>query len=112
MTIGFVADELKNGNQVQRKTWIKEGKFIYLIEGSTVEYDKLRVDVQEAINTREKIENNGKLGGLRLDGKRSERCINSHIDMMNGDGTITVGYQFTNEDVLAEDWDYVQYIQK
>ena len=95
MNFGEAIEALKQGRKAQRQGWNGKGMFIYLVIGTTVDYSNLRQSAKEAADLRT-IYENGVNG--------SSRYINSHIDMINVDGQIVVGWLASQTDMLSEDW--------
>ena len=96
MKFGQAIDALEEGKRVARKGWNGKGMFIYLVQGKTVDYSNLRDSAKDAADARTKIEG-GEIG--------SPRYINSHIDMMNNYGQIVIGWNASQPDMLADDWE-------
>ncbi|WP_199883659.1 DUF2829 domain-containing protein [Anaerosinus massiliensis] len=96
MTFGLAVEALKKGFRVCRKGWNGKGMFLYLTSGSIVPIVNLKPETSKA-----------------LFGERLLECdqtieIKSHIDMKAADGTITIGWNATQVDMLAEDWMIVE----
>ena len=89
---------LKDGYKVQRSGWNGKGMFIYLVEGSLVEFENLRGAAKDAAIKATEIEN-GEQG--------SARRVCPHIDMKAADGTLVIGWLASQTDLLAEDWQVV-----
>lgn len=98
MNFGEAIEALKQGRKAQRSGWNGKGMFIYLVPGQTVDYSNLRSSAKQAADLRT-IYENGVNG--------SSRYINSHIDMINVDGQIVVGWLASQTDMLSEDWVFV-----
>ena len=84
MNFGAAIECLKQGYAVARKGWNGKNMFLYLTEGSIVDFQDLR-------------------GNARADAA----CINPHIDMVAADGSVVVGWLASQTDMLAEDWEVV-----
>ena len=82
---------LKHGVNMQRKNWNYKGMFIYLTTCSKVPSVNFRPDTAKHIFIDNQIED------ITIK-------INPHIDMMNADGSITIGWAPSQVDMLAEDW--------
>lgn len=95
MNFGEALQALKEGKQVQRIGWDGKGMFLYLVEGSLVEFDNLRGAAKDAAIKATIIEN-GVQGSSRL--------ICPHIDMKAADGTLVIGWLASQTDMLADDW--------
>ncbi|CQR74160.1 hypothetical protein SOV_22860 [Sporomusa ovata DSM 2662] len=95
MTFGFAVEAMKNGFKVCRKGWNGKGMFIYLTTGSIVPVVNLKSETVKH------------LYGERL--LECDECveIRSHVDMKAADGTITIGWNPSQVDMLAEDWQIV-----
>ena len=98
MNFGEALQALKVGKMVARKGWNGKGMFIYLVAGRLVKHEDFRNEAAEAIKLAYKIEGN-------IDNTPSDRYINSHIDMKAADGHITVGWNPSQPDMVAEDWE-------
>lgn len=96
MNFGQALEELKQGNKVGRKGWNGKGMFIYLTTGTII----------PVVNMKKETANH-------LFGERLLECdatveIKSHIDMKAVDGSITIGWNPSQVDMLAEDWEIVK----
>jgi len=83
---GWAIAQLKAGQKVQRKGWNGKGMFIMLQPGSTVKGELMR-------NKPAKDFYSGK-----------DCNIQPHIDMKAADDSYTVGWNASQVDMLAEDW--------
>ncbi len=90
---------LKAGYRVARAGWNGKGMFVYLVPGSTVEFENLRGPAKEAAIKATEFE-----GGQQ----GSARYINGHIDMKAADGQLVIGWLASQTDLLAEDWMLVE----
>lgn len=88
-TFGEAISRMKRGHKVARASWDCR-VFIYLTEGSIVDFDSLKGKAAKFINK--------ETTGL------DNACICSHIDMKNAQGNIAVGWLASQADMLAEDW--------
>ena len=90
---------LKLGYRLARKGWNGKKMCIFLTKGSDVEYKNLKEHNQNALvcARSEDIKNEDQLVH-----------ISDHIDMIAADGSITIGWQPSQVDMLAEDWEIVQ----
>lgn len=95
MNFGQAIEALKEGKKVARKGWNGKGMFIYLVQGTTLEAMDLDGEAGEHI-------------GSNLP-PFSHVKINSHIDMLAADGSIVVGWLASQTDMLAEDWEVVEW---
>lgn len=86
---------LKLGKKVTRSFWADD-VYLYLSEGSTINFDELRQDAQN--NSR------GLINGISTD------CIeiSPHIDMKSAADVIIIGWSPSQLDMLAEDWIIVE----
>ena len=83
---GWAIRQLKEGKKVQRKGWNSKGMFIMLQLGSTVTGSDMRnIPAKEFYGDREVV-------------------IHSHIDMKAANDTYVVGWNASQTDMLAEDW--------
>lgn len=94
-----VIELLKLGYRLARKGWNGKKMCIFLTKGSDVEYRNLKEHNQNAF-----------ICARSEDFQSQEQIIhiNSHIDMIAADGSITIGWQPSQVDMLAEDWEIVQ----
>lgn len=83
---GWAIRQLKEGKKVQRKGWNGKGMFIMLQPGSTVTGSMMRNEPAKEFYG---------------DG---EVKIQPHVDMKAADNTYTVGWNASQIDMLAEDW--------
>lgn len=99
MNFGQALDYLKQGEKVARVGWNGKGMFIYLVNGTNVNYENLRNEAAKHLSE----EGSHALGnaGLRV-------TINAHIDMKAADGSVVVGWLASQTDMLAEDWEVVR----
>lgn len=98
MNFGEALQALKEGKQVQRTGWNGKGMFVYLVEGTVVDFENLRGAAKDAAIKATEIEK-GEQG--------SSRRVCSHIDMKAADGTLVIGWLASQTDLLAEDWQIV-----
>lgn len=96
LNFGDALNILKVGGKVARKGWNGKGMFIYLTTGSEV----------PAVNM--KPETAKHLFGESLIECDTTVKINSHIDMKCADGSITIGWNASQVDMSAEDWEVVE----
>lgn len=96
MNFGQAIERLKQGNKVGRKGWNGKGMFIYLTTGTIVSFENLK---QETANNLLYAKT------LRHDGAVE---FKSHIDMKAVDGSITIGWNPSQVDMLAEDWEEIK----
>jgi len=83
---GWALRQLKAGEKVQRKGWNSKGMFITLQPGSTVKGELMRNEPAKEFYS-------------------GKHCvIMSHIDMKAADDSYTVGWNASQIDMLAEDW--------
>lgn len=83
---------IKNGAKLQRKGWNGKHMFIYLTTKSEV----------PAVNMKPETANH--LFGDRIIDCETTVKINSHIDMKTADGSITIGWNPSQVDMMANDW--------
>ena len=83
---------LKHGFNIQRKNWNGKCMFVYLTTGSKVPAVNFRSDTAKHI-----------FGDNRRDEDITIK-IKPHIDMKTADGSITIGWAPSQDDMLAEDW--------
>ncbi|GAB7057367.1 hypothetical protein JCM16163A_41160 [Paenibacillus sp. YK5] len=95
MNFGQALESLKRGAKVAREGWNGNGMFIYYVEGTKVKSSQLRGAALDHV---------GYLG----EGDDPEVVINGHIDMKCADGSITVGWNPSQTDMQAEDWEMVE----
>lgn len=94
MNFGKAIEALKEGKKVARSGWNGKGMFLYLTEGSIVDFAALRGNAAKHINA-------------TVTGT-ADACIKPHIDMKAADGTIVIGWLASQTDILAEDWEVVE----
>ena len=82
---------LKYGANMQRNNWDDKDMFIYLTTGSKVSAAHVRPDTAKHIFGDNQIED-------------ATIKIKPHIDMKTSDGSITIGWAPSQDDMLAEDW--------
>ena len=92
MDFGKALEALKAGNKVCRAGWNGKGMFIYMQSGSIVPVVNMKPEPAK-----------------HLFGERLLECdetieIKPHIDMKAADGTVTVGWNPSQVDMFAEDW--------
>ena len=92
MDFGKALEALKAGNKVCRAGWNGKWMFIYMQSGSIVPVVNMKKEVTK-----------------HLFGDRLLECdetieIKPHIDMKAADGTVTVGWNPSQVDMFAEDW--------
>jgi hypothetical protein len=95
MNFGSALHGLKDGAKLAREGWNGKGMFIYLVTGTTVKSSQLRGAALDHVAYQ----------GVR-EGEDFDPLvvISSHIDMKAADGSITVGWNPSQIDMLAEDW--------
>jgi hypothetical protein len=91
MNFGSALTSLKIGGRVAREGWNGRGMFIYLVEGSEIRAENLRNEALEHV-------------GYLQPSDDTLVKISSHIDMKAADGSITIGWNPSQIDMLAEDW--------
>lgn len=96
LDFGQALDALKRGHRVARAGWNGKGMFVYLVPGSTVEFENLRGAAREAATKATEFE-----GGVQ----GSARRVNGHVDMKAADGSLVIGWLASQTDLLAEDWE-------
>ena len=95
LSFGEAIDALKSRYEVKRRGWNGKGMFIYLTKGSIVPVVNL------------KQETSSHLFGEQLLECDVAVVIKDHIDMKAADGSITIGWNPSQVDMLAEDWEIV-----
>lgn len=93
MNFSQALEELKKGKKVCRQGWNSKGVFLYLVEGTIIDFDKLRGNCAKYVTK----------DSTQLDAA----CINSHIDMRIANGSIVIGWVPSQTDLLAEDWEVI-----
>lgn len=104
LSFGQALEALKAGKMVARKGWNGKGMFLYLVEGSEVEFQNLRGNAKNAAELAIAIETNGVAETAMPDKKYK---IGSHIDMKAADGTLVIGWLASQTDMLANDWNVI-----
>lgn len=100
MNFGQALDYLKQGEKVARVGWNGKGMFIYLVNGTNVNYENLRNEAAKH------LDDSKSSFALRNEGRRV--TINAHIDMKAADGSVVVGWLASQTDMLAEDWEVIR----
>lgn len=95
MDFGKALELLKKGERVCRKGWNGKGMFIYLVNGTEIEMDKLRGEAHKHV-------------WGKIEAPHGKANIGSHIDMFAADGTVVVGWLASQTDMLAEDWEIAE----
>lgn len=85
---GWALNCLKQGKAVTRRGWNGKGMFLTLQPGSTVEGQMMRNEPAKQFYGEGKVK------------------IVAHIDMKAADGTYVVGWNPSQVDMLAEDWEF------
>lgn len=93
MTFGLALEAMKKGHTVARKGWNSKGMFIYIQDGSRCETENLRNDAIKDYCKSRVIQH---------------VQINPHIDMKAADGSLVIGWNPSQMDMLAEDWFIVE----
>lgn len=93
----FALEQLKQGKKVARKGWNGKGMFIYMQGGSSVEYEALKETLKQNLKDT-----------ACLSGHDYKVHFSSHIDMKSADGTIVIGWNASQVDMFAEDWEVVE----
>ena len=96
MNFGQAIESMKDGCSVAREGWNGKGMFVYLVEGVTICTTLLRGKAKEVVMATGK-------------GEMTDTTICSHIDMKSADGSLVVGWLASQTDMLAEDWDIVDF---
>jgi hypothetical protein len=94
---GVALSALKAGHKAYREGWNGKGMFIYLVRERLVRHKDFVNEAAEAVKLAYKLEGN-------VDNAPSDRIVNAHIDMKDNWGHITVGWNPSQVDMLAEDW--------
>lgn len=87
MNFGTALQHIRIGAKLRRKNWA--GMLIYLVPASEFPYELARGPVKELFEPGDTIK------------------YRAHIDYLAFDGSIGV-YDFKQEDVLADDWEFVE----
>lgn len=95
MNFGKALDALKQGKKVGREGWNGKGMFIYVTTGSVVPVVNLKPETSKHL-----------FGNSLLE---CDVCveIKPHIDMKSADGSITIGWNPSQPDMFAEDWQVI-----
>lgn len=96
MNLGQAIEQLKLGAKVTRTCWRNKERFLYLVNGQQVNFDRLRNESAKALDV-DNVHNRGKVAKIQ-----------SHIDMRLDDDTIVVGWSPSQSELLAEDWEVVR----
>lgn len=88
MKFGEAQDAMKNGKKVTRQVWCNRNVFAYMVIGRIV----------PALNW------TGPAECIRQDGVK----ISAHIDMLMADGSVCIGWNPTQIDLMADDWEVVE----
>jgi allophanate hydrolase subunit 2 len=97
----FAILALKNGKMVARSEWkVQHGspRFLYMVQGTVVEFENLRGAARDAAVLASEWE-------CGVQG--SARRINSHIDAVDQYGCLSIGWSPSQDDMLADDWKLV-----
>jgi hypothetical protein len=95
MNFGKAIENLKSGNKVARKGWNGKGMFIYLTTSTIVPVVNLKKETANYLFGEQLLECDVTVN------------INSHIDMKTVDGSIDIGWNPSQVDMLAEDWEVI-----
>ncbi len=101
LNFGQALEALNMGKQVQRSGWNGKGMFIFKTEGREIlkkEFLMFKNGNSAAIELAEKIGTH----------KSEIVQISDHIDMLAADGSITVGWNASQIDMQATDWQVVE----
>lgn len=91
MNFGQALIALNDGKKVARAGWNGKGMFLYYVSGTTVKSSQLRGAALDHV-------------GYQGEGD-PEVKINGHIDMKCADGSITCGWNPSQVDMVANDWE-------
>lgn len=89
MSFSAALEALKAGKRVARKGWNGKGMFIYLVKETLVDKEFLR--------------NEASL--MPICDNTGVAHFNAHIDMKTADNKVTVGWNPSQVDMFAEDWE-------
>ncbi|MDB4261307.1 DUF2829 domain-containing protein [bacterium] len=92
LPFGLAIEAAKLGKKIARAGWNGKNMFVYLVNGCTLEKQLLRGEAAEALR----------------DVLKPDVKIHSHLDMKAPDGSITVGWNASQRDMLADDWFIVE----
>lgn len=88
MKFGEAQDAMKNGKKVTRQVWHDKNVFAYIVFGRIVPA-QFWTGPAECIRQ----------GGVQ---------ISAHIDMLMADGSVCIGWNPTQVDLMADDWEVVE----
>ena len=92
LTFGLAIEAMRMGKKVCRAGWNGKGMFIYIQESSIVPVVCMNPNVTKHM-----------FGESLLECDASVK-IQAHIDMKAADGTLTIGWNPSQIDMLSEDW--------
>lgn len=93
MSFSTALKRLKEGCTMKRGCWSE--KRIYATSGSVLDVDDLKPETKAFVRP-------------FIAGRSDQIEIKTHIDMIDNDGTIIIGWSPSQEDMFAEDWEVVQ----
>lgn len=97
MNFGQALEALKAGKKVAREGWNGKGMYLYLVNGSTVEKEKLRNEASQVLSVDKQAMH-----------KTDAAVFLPHIDMRTANGDVCVGWLASQTDMLSEDWKIVE----
>lgn len=101
MNYSEALQKVKEGYKVARQGWNGKKMCVYLAKGSSVPYHDLKQEVRNALD----VVRSEELGNIQC---QCDIKIHDHIDMVNAQGEIIVGWVASQTDTLAEDWILLQ----
>lgn len=92
MNFSEILEEVKNGSKCCRDGWNGKDMFIYMVDGSQVWKDTLKPnsEMEKHVSPADKSDT---------------IFIRAHIDMRGADGLVTIGWNPSQPDLFAEDWE-------
>lgn len=87
---------LKNGSRIARKGWKGKGMFLYLTTGSNIKSENMKPETRY------------NLYGDPDNIINETIKINSHIDMRTANGSITIGWNPSQVDMMTNDWEIIR----
>lgn len=90
MSFSAALKRLKDGYIVKRRCW--QDKRLYATSGSVLDVDDLKPETKAFVRP-------------FIAGRSDQIEIKTHIDMIDNDGTIIIGWSPSQEDMFAEDWE-------
>ena len=97
MSFGLALEALKKGMKVSRRGWNGRGMYLYLVQGSLVDKENL-INEASFILPKDDVAMHG----------TGVACFLSHIDMRTASGDVCIGWNASQVDMLADDWEIVE----